>query len=176
MSVSNLFHENDYDLFCNTLTVKNPDTQPLNTGRSIFNSALTFQPATQTITTYNVRGVSATLPPVIPIKYDIISANIVNGYGTCTLTIYQFTITGVSGSGAPQALHLPITLAAATPIADIDFSIPLLTSTGVFVTGLLVLGANGDIQLGKLDSSVFGAPNFGTIADIVITYSIKNPT
>lgn len=126
-----------------------------------------------TITSYAIRGVSQTLPAVIPtINYQTITTGA--GFNQVSILIPSFIITGTTGGVVgPAVITLPLP-PQYIPTFNIDIASPVQinsSATGV-VAGTIELNTSGFIYIFPIGSNLFTTSFIGLINDVNIVYSL----
>lgn len=173
MSISNLFHPNDYDLFCNSITITNEvGNVPIVTVDHLLNVPITVNSGS-TIVTYSVRNVTQSLPAVIPtLAVQTLSSG--TSYKQITIKIPEFLVLTSTG-GPPNAILLTLPGKYA-PLAGTNCNAPIVlqTSSTVSVVGICQVTASGGntvITLTPLNSALYTASNFGILDDFTFVYN-----
>src|SRR6266568_2085801 len=184
MSIDNLFVPNIYDLFARSITITGVTgpTGPIAEiarGYKILSGTtlISLVGGGQTITGYTVRGVTGTLPAHFDsVAYNVIEAAAPAGdTGTfamtqITIVIPQFTVTSVSGSGAPNAISFPILPQYAPPFY-LNIAAVVETTTGTSALAEVIVFAAGVVYI-NLPTGTFGPPPFGIRYDINVTWTL----
>lgn len=178
MSIDNLFVPNIYDLFCRSITIgttgaTGPTGPAPDSGVVSLNAPLSLQ-AGSTITTYTVRGVSASLPAVLPVTISTLSSA-TNNYSQIMIKIPEFSITGLSGATGPAFMQVTLPLIYAPIPAVLTVPCYIAATSSSFVIGIAQISGNGTnclVQIAKTDLSSLGpgAP-FGLNQDICLVYN-----
>lgn len=164
MSISNLFHPNDYQLYSGdgavtSITVFNLPQQTL------------FASPAQTVTGYTIRGVSQPFNPIMAPAIQVVLSQSATG-AIASLTIPAFSITATS-PGNIISLRLTQTLPVQIcPLQAMSYPIVLQASTGV-VVGQLSISQVGLILLSlAIGTTNLGAstPYGGLVGDFTCDY------
>lgn len=172
MSISNLLHPNDYNVFCNTLTT----TAGAQSFRATNVPMTLGGTGTPVIASYSIHGIAGALPAVMPyIDYTIIASGIET---VIHVTIPYFDILTVSGT-TPTVNAIQFVLPAnITPTSTITSgTVAVYNGTSTQVVAQSYAINTGSIQLHTLNSDLFytnSSPSFFGLhnADLCITYTI----
>lgn len=185
MSVNLLTVPNNFDLYCNSLTINGQiGDVPTLIRHRVLNPTIGLaqgQSDTLAIASYTVRGVAGTLPAKLPfIDFNVLQNNDTSGdiaSTIITVTIPEFKILSTTGSGTLIGFFFEIEDANLIPEFNIQAGntiVQLSTTSGNPVYFTAYAGANtaGTITVIVLNTQ-FGPAPYGLYTDISFSYTLN---
>jgi hypothetical protein len=180
MSINNLFYPNNFDLFCNSITEKNPN----NGGTSIINvttpiPVLSLISTSATITNYSIRNIAQSNPtPELngtQINYMLDSSDTPFLRKIVTIMIPALNIVSQTAGTGAQAIsiyqgNLPVEV---RPIFDTNIPCIINQNSNQALCGVCNITTSGNLYIfpQKINGTeLWGTSSYGWTGDISITY------